>query len=185
MMRKGGLRFSAARGGLPTRHRILRHFAAPADRRVGRNLGARAGYAGGSRRRRPPGAVATGGTAPRHPGPALDCAGLTGYIAAMNLVYSTYDAKARFSEVLRHVRDGRTVTVSYRGEPVAEIRAIRREPETLEARLDTLARRGVLVPAGPAKAQHPVAADRRTARRSPPPRPCLSLSCVSSRSCWD
>ena len=69
----------------------------------------------------------------------------------MSLVYSTYEAKARFSEVIRQVRDGRTVTVSYRGEPVAEIRAIRREPETLEARLDALERQGIIVPSAPPK----------------------------------
>ena len=55
----------------------------------------------------------------------------------MGINYSTYEAKARFSEVLRHIREGRTVTVSYRGEPVAEIRSIQR--------LDELERRGVLV----------------------------------------
>ena len=65
----------------------------------------------------------------------------------MSLVYSTYEAKARFSEVIRHVREGKTVTVSYRGEPVAEIRAIQRKPRTLEARLEELERRGVVVPA--------------------------------------
>ena len=41
----------------------------------------------------------------------------------MALSYSIYEAKARFSEVIRQVREGKTVTVSYRGEPVAEIRA--------------------------------------------------------------
>ena len=66
----------------------------------------------------------------------------------MSLVYSTYDAKARFSEVLRHVRAGRTVTVSHRGEPVAEIRAIQPVPKTLDQRLDDLRRRGVLVGGG-------------------------------------
>lgn len=70
----------------------------------------------------------------------------------MSLVYSTYEAKARFSEVIRHVRDGKTVTVSYRGEPVAEIRAIQREPRTLEARLEELERRGIVAPSGRAKA---------------------------------
>ena len=40
------------------------------------------------------------------------------------ITYSTYEAKARFSEVLRQVRAGTTVTVTYRGEPVAEIRPI-------------------------------------------------------------
>ena len=62
----------------------------------------------------------------------------------MSFVYSTYEAQARFSEVIRQVRDGKTVTVSYRGEPVAEIRAIRREPQTLEARLDELERQGII-----------------------------------------
>ena len=66
----------------------------------------------------------------------------------MNLVYSTYEAKARFSEVIRQVREGKIVTVSYRGEPVAEIRAIQREPRTLEAHLDELQRLGIIVPSG-------------------------------------
>lgn len=64
----------------------------------------------------------------------------------MSLVYSTYEAKARFSEIIREVREGKVVTVSYRGEPVAEIRAIRREPQTLEAHLDGLERRGIIAP---------------------------------------
>lgn len=66
----------------------------------------------------------------------------------MKLIYSTYEAKARFSEVLRHVREGRTVTVSYRGEPVAEIRPTQQGPETIEDRLDELERRGILVSSG-------------------------------------
>lgn len=63
----------------------------------------------------------------------------------MAITYSAYDAKARFSEVLRQVRDGKTVTVSYRGKPVAEIRAIRESSETIESRLDDLERQGILV----------------------------------------
>ncbi len=59
--------------------------------------------------------------------------------------YSTYEAKARFSEVLRQVRTGTTVTVTYRGEPVAEIRPIEPRPKTIEERLDELRRSGVLV----------------------------------------
>ena len=69
-------------------------------------------------------------------------------IVSMSINYSAYDAKARFSEVLRQVRDGKTVTVSYRGKPVAEIRAIRDSPATIEARLDDLERQGVLVRSG-------------------------------------
>jgi prevent-host-death family protein len=55
--------------------------------------------------------------------------------------YSTYQAKARFAEVLRKVREGRTVTITYHGEPVAELRPIRRA-EGLEARLEWLRARG-------------------------------------------
>ena len=66
----------------------------------------------------------------------------------MGITYSAYDAKARFSEVLRHVRDGKTVTVSYRGKPVAEIRAIRDSSATIEARLDDLERQGIVVLSG-------------------------------------
>ena len=69
----------------------------------------------------------------------------------MARTYSIYEAKARFSEVIREVREGETVTVSYRGEPVVEIRAIRRpETPTLDDRLDDLERCGALVrPARP------------------------------------
>ena len=70
----------------------------------------------------------------------------------MGITYSTYEAKARFSEVLRHVRDGKTVTVSYRGEPVAEIRP-QEGPEEIEQRMQELERRGVLV--GPRKPRTP------------------------------
>ena len=63
----------------------------------------------------------------------------------MPITYSAYEAKARFSEVLRQVRDGKTVMVSYRGKPVAEIHAIREAPETIETRLEDLERQGILV----------------------------------------
>lgn len=70
----------------------------------------------------------------------------------MAITYSTYEAKARFSEVLRQVREGETVTVTYRGEPVAEIHPIQPKPQTSEERLDELQRRGELVPpSGPPK----------------------------------
>ena len=67
-------------------------------------------------------------------------------IYTMTQIYSTNEAKARFSEVIRHVREGRTVTISYRGTPVAEIRRIKRQrPQTIQERLDDLQRRGILV----------------------------------------
>ena len=71
---------------------------------------------------------------------------LTGQTDAMAITYSVHKAKARFSEVIRHVRSGKTVTVSYRGEPVAEIRSISRPRRpTLDERLQGLERRGSLV----------------------------------------
>lgn len=39
--------------------------------------------------------------------------------------YSMYEAKARFSEVLRKVRAGQRVVITYRGTEIAEIRPIR------------------------------------------------------------
>ncbi|MDE2935941.1 MAG: type II toxin-antitoxin system prevent-host-death family antitoxin [Chloroflexota bacterium] len=66
----------------------------------------------------------------------------------MAVTYSTYEAKARFSEVIRHVRAGRTVTVTYRGEPVAEIKPLAK-PVTFKERIDDLRARGIL--SGPSR----------------------------------
>lgn len=63
----------------------------------------------------------------------------------MGDVYSTYEAKARFSEIIRKVREGKTVSVTYRGELVAEIRPVPEGGETLEQRLSRLAESGILV----------------------------------------
>ena len=59
--------------------------------------------------------------------------------------YSIHEAKARFSEVIRQVREGKTVTVTYRGKPVAEIRPIERPPQNIEERLEEMERQGTLV----------------------------------------
>ena len=58
--------------------------------------------------------------------------------------YSTYEAKARFSELLRQVRGGTSVFITYRGDEVAEIRPISSD-ETVEAKLERLEKAGVLV----------------------------------------
>jgi prevent-host-death family protein len=68
-------------------------------------------------------------------------------------VYSTYDAKARFSEVIRRVREGRTITVTYQGEPVAEIRPLDRSTGTA-ARMEWLRSRGVLMTPGEPQERH-------------------------------
>ena len=72
---------------------------------------------------------------------------VTSYTDPMSLTYSTYEAKARFSEIIRLVREGRTVQVSYHGKPVAEIRPIEEKTKSLEEHLEELERRGVIVPA--------------------------------------
>ena len=58
--------------------------------------------------------------------------------------YSTYEAKAKLSEILRQVRAGKTIRVSHRGVEVAEIRPVPQETG-VEARLDSLESRGALV----------------------------------------
>lgn len=60
-------------------------------------------------------------------------------------VYSAYEAKAKFSEILRKVKAGQRVIISYRGEEVAEIRPLE-TPRALEASLQQLEADGILSP---------------------------------------
>jgi prevent-host-death family protein len=59
-------------------------------------------------------------------------------------VYSTYEAKSKFSEVIRKVRAGQRVRIAYRGEEVAEIRPIDDGEVALEKTLRRLEEQGVL-----------------------------------------
>jgi prevent-host-death family protein len=59
-------------------------------------------------------------------------------------VYSTYEAKARFSEVIRKVRAGQRVVIAYRGEEVAEIRPLENRTDNLEKTMARLEDQGVL-----------------------------------------
>ena len=61
--------------------------------------------------------------------------------------YSTYEAKAKFSEIIRAVREGQRVVIRYRGRPVAEVRPVEPAPQRLVDRLADLERRGVIGPA--------------------------------------
>ena len=65
----------------------------------------------------------------------------------MARVYSTYKAKAKLSEILRKVRAGQRVGISYRGKLVAEVAPIEPARETLAQRVKRLGARGVIVPA--------------------------------------
>ena len=76
---------------------------------------------------------------------------------AMTTTYSTYEAKAKFSEIMRKVREGKHVYISYRGKEVAEIRPIEKE-ESLEDRLRRLEERGQIgPPASPKGKLEPIA----------------------------
>jgi len=58
--------------------------------------------------------------------------------------YSTYEAKARFSEVIRRVKAGQRILIAYRGKPVAEIRPIEPTGGGIAERLAQLEDEGVL-----------------------------------------
>ena len=63
----------------------------------------------------------------------------------MATVYSAYEAKAKLAEILRRVRAGGSVTITYRGKPVAEVRGIGQPPESLAERIESLGEAGRIV----------------------------------------
>ncbi len=66
--------------------------------------------------------------------------------------YSTYEAKARFSELLRKVRDGKRVFITYHGRSVAEIRPV--EPQHgMAERIRMAEEQGVVTPAPEVRAR--------------------------------
>ena len=56
----------------------------------------------------------------------------------MASTYSAYEAKARFSEILRRVRAGQHIIISHRGRAVAEIRPLENLDNNLANRLEKL-----------------------------------------------
>ncbi len=60
--------------------------------------------------------------------------------------YTLYEAKARLSQLVRQVREGRSVIITVHGVPAAELRPIDATPrtQTLEERLAELEARGLL-----------------------------------------
>jgi prevent-host-death family protein len=61
--------------------------------------------------------------------------------------YSVYEAKARFSELLRRVREGQHIYISYRGRKVAELRPLQDDQRGWSDRLQRLEEEGVVSPA--------------------------------------
>jgi prevent-host-death family protein len=77
--------------------------------------------------------------------------------------YSTYEAKARFGEIIRRVRAGQRAVITYRGEEVAEIRPIKAAEKSLEESLPRLEEDGILGPPGQAPGRLQPLARRRGA----------------------
>lgn len=84
----------------------------------------------------------------------------------MAAAYTESEAQARFPEALNRVREGETVVITRDGEPVAELRPIKRkkrgeesapESQTLEERTQEMLREGSLVPARSNRPWRPVA----------------------------
>lgn len=78
----------------------------------------------------------------------------------MALIYSTTEARAKFAELLRLVQSGESVTITCRGEPVAEMRPAGPIPpesdspdapgaQSEEEGLENLRQQGILVRNGP------------------------------------
>ena len=61
----------------------------------------------------------------------------------MATTYSLYEAKAKFSEVMRKVRAGQRIVIAYRHEEIAEIRPIER-PGSLSKRIARLEDAGIV-----------------------------------------
>ncbi|MBN2497873.1 MAG: type II toxin-antitoxin system prevent-host-death family antitoxin [Deltaproteobacteria bacterium] len=59
--------------------------------------------------------------------------------------YSAYEAKAKFSEIIRKVQQGQRFFISYRGRRVAEIGPVEQGTST-EQHLDKLEQQGVIEP---------------------------------------
>lgn len=67
----------------------------------------------------------------------------------MSVLFSLYEAKARLSEIIRLVRNGRRVTITYRGKGVAQVVPMERgTQESLEQRLSLLEQEAVVTRAG-------------------------------------
>jgi prevent-host-death family protein len=60
--------------------------------------------------------------------------------------YSTYDAKAKLSVILRKVEQGRVVHISRNGRLIAEVRPVSRATPRLAERIAELTERGIVVP---------------------------------------
>ena len=76
-------------------------------------------------------------------------------------VYSTYEARSKFSEIIRKVMAGQRVIIAYRGHEVAEIRPLEQQSlPCLEKRLERLEYEGILGPPAEPEGHLPTLAKR-------------------------
>ena len=84
----------------------------------------------------------------------------------MTVEYTESEFQARLTEALNRAQEGETVVITRDGEPLAELRPIKREtgcgetaPEnqTMEERIEEMRRRGTLGPPGSKRPWRPVA----------------------------
>lgn len=82
----------------------------------------------------------------------LNLTNLTSYVNNITMAksYSIYEAKARFSEVMRLVQKHARVIITHRGNPIAQILPLDNESTNLAGRIEAFERDGKLAPA-PAK----------------------------------
>ena len=79
--------------------------------------------------------------------------------------YPVHEAKAKLSEILRQVKQGRSVTISERGREIARVVPVER-PRDLATRLEHLQRDGVILPPrGATDTIRPIARRRGAVRR--------------------
>ena len=64
----------------------------------------------------------------------------------MKTKYSIYEAKTHLSEILRRVRENRTITITDRGHEVAQVCPIP-EPNDLEGRIAAMEKAGTIISA--------------------------------------
>lgn len=62
-------------------------------------------------------------------------------------VYSTYEAKAKFSQLLRKVQQNKRIIITHRGRPVAELGPVAADALPLEDHLAQLEDQGLIEPA--------------------------------------
>ncbi len=67
----------------------------------------------------------------------------------MAKIYTSDEARARFGDLLEHVRAGERVVISLDGEPIAEMSPYRKTDESFDERWARLEREGRLVAASP------------------------------------